>query len=43
LHQQLDSECAGVLQGNRGVLRLRPGEPEPTGSGFVGQVIKPIR
>jgi hypothetical protein len=40
LHQEFDSECAMALQMNRGLLRLRPGEPEPKGTGFIGQTIK---
>jgi hypothetical protein len=43
LHQELDSECAMVLRTHRGLLRLRPGEPEPKGDGFIGQAIEPIR
>jgi hypothetical protein len=43
LQQDLDSECAMVLSTHRGILRLRPGEPEPKGSGFIGgQTIKPM-
>src|SRR5437899_898882 len=35
LEQELDPECALVLLTNRGLLRLRPGEPEPKGRGFI--------
>jgi hypothetical protein len=41
-HHELDSECAMVLSSFRGMLRLRPGEPEPKGKGFIRQTIKPI-
>jgi hypothetical protein len=36
LQQDLDTECAMVLNSHRGILRLRPGQPEPKGPGFIG-------
>jgi hypothetical protein len=41
-HQEFDSECAMVLRMHPAMLRLRPGEPEPKGTGFIEQIIKPM-
>jgi hypothetical protein len=41
-HHKFDSECAMVLRMHSAILRLRPGEPEPKGPGFIEQIIKPI-